>query len=104
MLEDELMGVCDFRDDEDDYLDWVGRNPGGYVLNIERTHSAAQARVHHADCRTISGQSPARGPFVGKQYVKVCARHLPELEQWARDHVRKPIPWCGTCHPGGGVL
>jgi hypothetical protein len=33
------------------------------------------------------------------QYVKVCAEHLAEVEQWASDHVGEPIPCCRTCRP-----
>jgi hypothetical protein len=32
-------------------------------------------------------------------YVKVCAEHLVELEQWAIDQVGEPIRRCGSCHP-----
>jgi hypothetical protein len=61
--------VCDgmvhrVPDDDASYLAWLAAHCDGYVINIARTHNATQARVHHAGCRTISGQNPnrERGP------------------------------------------
>jgi hypothetical protein len=91
-------GGREFRDDDAGYLAWLAAHPGGYVINIARSHNATEARVHHAGCRTISGENPVGGAWTGP-YVKVCAEHLAELEQWAIDQVGEPIPPCGTCHP-----
>jgi hypothetical protein len=87
-----------FRDDDTGYLAWLAAHPAGYVINIARRHNATQARVHHAGCRTICGQISV-GTGWTKQYVKVCAEHLAELEQWAIETVGQPISPCGTCHP-----
>lgn len=92
------MSACVFRDDDAGYLAWLAAHPDGYVINIARSPNAAGARVHDAGCRTICGQIPRGGARTGP-YVKVCAEHLAELEQWAIDHVGEPIPRCGTCHP-----
>lgn len=89
----------EFRDDDAGYRAWLYAHPDGYVINIRRDHSATAARVHHAGCRTISGQNPLNGPWTGR-YVKVCATQLADLEQWATDHVRDLIPPCGICRPG----
>jgi hypothetical protein len=91
-------GVHEFRDDDAGYLAWLAAHPDGYVINIARSHSAAAARIHHAGCRTISGQNPHQGPWTGP-YVKVCAQRLTELEEWATSKVGEPIPPCGTCRP-----
>jgi len=93
------MSAREFRDDDSGYLGWLAVHPDGYVINIGRGRSAAEARLHHAGCRTISGQNPRGGPWTG-QYVKVCTEHLAELEQWAIDQVGEPIRRCGICHPG----
>jgi hypothetical protein len=87
-----------FRDDDDGYLGWLAAHPDGHVLNITRSHSKSAARVHHAGCWTISGQSPRGCGWTSGQYVKVCAEHLVELEQWVIDREGEPISPCGTCH------
>ena len=97
MIEDKGMSACEFRDDDAGYLAWVGAHPDGYVINIARSHNPAEARVHRAGCRWISGRSP-RGRVWTGLYVKVCAERLTELEQWAMDRVGELIPPCGTCH------
>lgn len=95
-------GAREFRDDDAGYLAWLTDHPDGYVINIARSHSPRDARVHHADCRTLPtdcGQNVCTGA-----YVKVCADDLSELEQWVIEHLSKPIPSCGTCRPGGEPL
>ncbi len=87
-----------FRDDDAGYLTWLAAHPNGYVINIARSHSATASRLHHADCRTINGQNPHQGAWTGP-YVKVCAEQLADLEEWATNNVREPIPPCGTCNP-----
>jgi len=49
-----------FRDDDEGYAAWLAAHAQGYVLNIQRTLTASDARVHRADCRTITG-TPPRG-------------------------------------------
>ena len=92
------MSTRDFRDDDSGYLAWLAAHPDGYVINIARGHNAADARVHHAGCRTISGQIPRGNTWTGP-YVKICAERLAELEQWAVAQVNRPIRRCGTCLP-----
>jgi hypothetical protein len=92
------MSAREFRDDDAGYLAWLASHPDGYVINIACSHRTPEARVHHADCRTISGKNP-RGRVWTGPYVKVCAERLDELERWAIDQVGEPIRRCGTCHP-----
>jgi hypothetical protein len=74
-----------FRDDDQ-----------GYVLNIQRTLNPSDARVHHADCRTITG-TPPRGRTWTGPYVKACSLSLPELDAWALAQAGSAITRCGTC-------
>jgi len=76
------MRVREFRNDDAGCLAWLETHPDGYVINIAGSHKAAEARLHHAGCRTICGQNPRGGPWTGP-YVKVCAEDLAGLEQWA---------------------
>src|SRR5271154_2256928 len=93
------MSARQFRDDAG-YQAWLEVHPDGYVINIARSHNVAEARVHHAGCRTISGQSGRGDVWTGGQYVKVCVEHLAELEQWVIHQVGEPIRGCGICPPG----
>ena len=87
----------EFRDDDRGYLAWIADHPDGYVINILRSHSPANARLHHAGCWTISGE-PARGGAWTGPYVKVCCGDRGELEQWALEHTGAPVKRCGACH------
>lgn len=88
-----------FRDDDAGYLAWLAAHPSGYVVNILRGYNVAAARVHRAECRTISGAIPKGKNWTGP-YIKVCADHLPEIEHWASENVQGPIQPCGIFHPG----
>jgi hypothetical protein len=99
MVEDGTMVVRVFCDDDDGYLTWLDNHPGGCVVNIARSYNAAGARLHHASCRTISGEIPRGRAWTGP-YVKVCAEYPAELERWAANKpVGNPIKPCGTCQP-----
>jgi hypothetical protein len=87
-----------FRDDDRGYADWLAANPQGYVLNIQRDLNPSDARMHRADCGTITG-APPRGRTWTESYIKACALSLPELDAWALAHARSAITRCGTCHP-----
>jgi len=85
-----------FRDDDQSYAAWLAANSRGYVLNIERTLNPSDARVHHAQCRTITG-TPPRGRTWTGTWVKACSLSLSELDAWALPHAGSPITRCGTC-------
>jgi hypothetical protein len=103
LRQDNNIGLQDpgslvFRDDDAGYVDWLDAHPNGYVINIARNQTATTSRLHRADCRTINGQNPHKGRWTGP-YIKVCAQQRAELQRWATDNVRAPIPPCGTCNP-----
>src|ERR1700722_11210779 len=102
VVEDKAMSVREFRDDDDGYLEWIAAHPDGYVINILSSHNAMAARMHRADCWTINRQTTS-GKAWTDQYVKVCAKHVAELDNWANDRVGESIPRCGICHPAQHV-
>jgi hypothetical protein len=89
--------MIEFRDNDDDYVDWLAAHRGGYVINIARSYNPSDARLHLASCRSLTDQI-SRGVVLTGPYVKECSHDLDELEQWAADNVGAPIQRCGTCH------
>jgi hypothetical protein len=87
------MGAPEFSDEDASYLAWLVAHPDDYVINIARGHTANEARVHHAGCRTISDQTRSSGGWTGP-YVKVCGEHLAEVWRrstgptWARSRTK----------------
>jgi hypothetical protein len=72
-----------FVRDDDSYLDWLSRNPDGFVVNTYLPPSAAYIRLHHASCSTISQLQAGATTFTGGQYSKICGGRT-ELEDEAR--------------------
>ncbi len=97
-----MARTVEFRDDDDGYLQWLADHPGGYVLNIQRNYSAADARLHRADCGRINGRS-SPGKVLTKSYVKRCAELLADLSRWPTDTVTQAIQPCGACRPTSGL-
>ena len=77
------------------------RNPGGYVINIQRSHNPTDAHLHDADCWTLTDQLDRDVSLTGP-YVKICGP-LTDLEEWASKNVRDSIQPCGTCRDSGAV-
>ena len=92
------MGVELFRDDDQGYAAWLAANVQGYVLNIRRSLNPSDARVHEADCRTITG-TPTHGRTWTRPYIKVCSLSLQELDLWALTNARSAATRCSTCQP-----
>jgi hypothetical protein len=87
-----------FRDDDRGYLCWGAAHADGYVLNIQRSLSMNDARLHSASCHTITGQ-PARGRTWTGPYIKVCGASPHDLDEWALAQVGARPRRCGTYQP-----
>jgi hypothetical protein len=88
----------EFRNDDRGYLNWVARNPRGYVINIQRSLNSSDARLHRADCRTVTG-TPPRGRAWTGLYIKICSLDSAALDDWATRQIGTPIKRCGICEP-----
>jgi hypothetical protein len=95
---DPRIKVEEFRDDDRAYLDWVARNPRGFVINIQRSLNSSDAKLHRAACHTVTG-TPPRGRTWTGPYIKVCSLDLGSVDDWATGRTRAPIKRCRTCHP-----
>jgi hypothetical protein len=84
------VSVDVLRDDDRSCVAWRGANGSGHVLNIQRTLTSSDARVHYAWCSTIAGTSLRGGTSTGP-YVKACSLSLPELGARARQVSRHPV-------------
>ena len=75
-----------FDSDDRPYLEWLDQNPGGYVVNTERSMSPNCMVLHRATCPYISQYSSTakRGGFTERQYIKVCADDIESLGDWIR--------------------
>ncbi len=95
------MSAHEYRDDDDGYRGWLTKYPGGYVINIQRSHSPVDAFFHDAGCSDLIAQLTRDVSLTGP-YVKVCGESQLEVEKWAADNVDGSVAHCGHCRGGGG--
>lgn len=83
-----------FDADEADYQRWLDRHRRGYVINILRGLNPKEAKLHCADCDSISDPTM---PYVTREYVKVCGDRRADLDEWAVRKLGSKIPPCHHC-------
>ena len=88
------VGVTVFDGDEGKYQRWLGGHRRGYVVNILRGLNPKDARLHCADCDSISDPTT---PYVTRGYVKVCGERRGELDQWAIRELGSKVETCDNC-------
>lgn len=88
------VSVTVFDSDEGDYQRWLDGHRGGYVINILRGFNVKEAKLHCADCDSISDPTT---PYVTRDYVKVCGDRRPELDEWAIRETGSKISPCPNC-------
>ena len=71
--------VC-FDGDDAGYLDWLARNPYGYVVNVRRRLDPEYVVLHRATCGSISATLVA-GAYTERDYVKLCGRSFADVCQ-----------------------
>jgi len=81
------------------YLDWIGKNPNGYVVNVRRDLSPTYMVLHSTQCRTIQNYSDMARPggFTERAYIKVCASRTADLSAWVRSHGRSDGSFSKEC-------
>lgn len=86
-----------FVDDDEGYLNWIHKNPAGFVVNSYRKPNSRYLILHHANCWTIS--SPKRINWTTTGYIKICSLDRMELEKWAQKEVGGSLWQCQICNP-----
>ncbi len=94
-----------FDSDDTPFLEWMQRNPQGFVINPERRFASRYTMYHRAGCHHIStyGAGHPEGGFTQRQYIKVCTNNLQELLTWRAQHrSRADDIYCQTCEGQDG--
>ena len=90
------MPVEVFRNDDERYVDWIDKHPGGYVINTARNPKASYLKLHMADCRLVSELQSGATTWTAGPYIKICAETRREVENWAVEVVGSRPD--ATCH------
>lgn len=88
----------EFRDDDEGYVRWLQEHPGGFVVNTYRRPSRKYLILHRADCPHIRARADESRRWT-VDYIKICASHVEDLQDWAREAVRGTVTRCRTCAP-----
>jgi len=90
--------IKEFKDNDEDYLDWINTNRTGFVVNCDRTPRPAYLMLHLAICPTITGH-PANGEVWTRYYIKICSIPREELEEWGMKKIGAELRPCRICKP-----
>lgn len=94
----------EFTNNDQIYLDWVAKNPRGFVVNTSRNKRLNYRVLHSADCsyiKELKGKSTAGG-FTERGYIKVCAENIIGLIRWTKIEGEPSGAFtkeCGSCKP-----
>lgn len=80
------MALRRFENDDAGYEAWLAAHPSGWVVNAGRRPSAAYLKLHEAQCPTISQLRAGYSRWTTGEYIKVCAEHRKELDDWAQQN------------------
>jgi len=86
-----------FVNDDNAYLQWLTRNPTGFVMNSYLHPSPDYLILHRAACGTIS--TPTRTNWTTTGFIKLCSSNRRELERWANKEVGAQLKPCQICKP-----
>lgn len=85
-----------FVNDESGYLQWIDKNPNGYVVNLDEPLVTPQyPMIHLARHELVS--SPARTNYTTGRYFKVCSTDMDELQKWSKENCGRSLTWCKVC-------
>jgi hypothetical protein len=72
--------VIQFQDNDVSYLAWIAAHPDGFVLNVRRSADPEYVVLHRASCKSISTREQALGAFTARNFRKICAASIAELQ------------------------
>ena len=72
-------GLAFFENDAA-YVDWLARNPDGYVVNVRRTWSSSYVVLHRARCPHVS-MPREPGAYTERGYRKFCGTTYPDAQE-----------------------
>jgi len=84
-----------FHNDEEGYVSWLERQPGGFVLNLF-TGGKQRAMLHTTRCSHLYPINTTRVHTA--THPKACSPNREELERWGLDYHYAVAP-CPDCLP-----
>jgi len=94
--------MIEFLNDDEGYLSWIATNTNGFVLNVQRMADPNYVVLHRANCGSISTDKQEPGAYTTRDYRKVCAANMTELQLAAKREGRVDGSFskrCGLCKP-----
>lgn len=96
--------AIEFINGDTPFLDWMVKNPFGYVLNTERRPNSKYTFLHRSGCRHLTGLVEGQGPdgYTTREYIKVCSNDYFALMNWCvnnRLEIKAFSGICKSCQP-----
>ncbi len=92
-----------FDGNDEAFRHWLSENPDGFVVNTYRPNGSPNYLVlHRATCGTIWRAEGNDGQWSERDYMKICAATVEDLQRMARRFGRDAGDFskvCGICNP-----
>jgi len=89
--------MIESRNDDLNYLAWTTAHPNGFVLNVRRSPDSNYVVLHRASCKSISNEKQKPDAFTGRNYRKICAATVAELQAAAINEGRRDGSFSKRC-------
>jgi len=86
-----------FVNDDEAYLQWLTKNPNGFIVNSYLHPSKDYLILHQSSCWTIS--TPTRKNWTTTGFIKVCSIDKNKLSNWSIKEVGGELRPCQICNP-----
>jgi HNH endonuclease len=99
------MAAMHWTDDDAGYEQWIATHQEGFVANAKKAPTARYFRIHRASHSLPDRSNPGSfNPRTGRQYSKVTADSIAELNAWAEQNLPGSgaigtASYCKSCLP-----
>ena len=90
-------GVDIFINDDKAYLQWLIKNPNGFIINSFLHPSKDYLILHRSSCWSI--RTTKRTNWTTTGFIKVCSGDKENLSNWADKEVGGELQPCKICKP-----
>ncbi|MBF0320356.1 MAG: hypothetical protein HQL01_11200 [Nitrospirae bacterium] len=97
-MEQFVSNKDNVKEKDNEYLDWLEKNPKGFVVNNDPKQRKAYLILHHSTCYTINKSEKNKDKKWMEKYMKTCSNDLGELQAYFKKLFGGDLHKCSKCY------